>query len=145
MNRRSFLSSVAFAGSGLVLSFSGLAKRAEVFSDTGNLSKLKAFGFGELIPTAAKNTGETYLALPTGFEYNVIGKVKGVMSDGQTRLLKSATSFASFAITKLPAGDCRKRARQSAKRIITTKPRRAARRLWLSTRKRARLKKILSA
>jgi secreted PhoX family phosphatase len=84
MNRRSFLSSVAIAGSGLALSFSGLAKRAEVFSNTGNLSNLKAFGFGELAPVAAKNTGETFLALPKGFEYTVIGKVKSPMSDGQT-------------------------------------------------------------
>jgi secreted PhoX family phosphatase len=83
MNRRSFLSSAAFAGSGLALSFSGLAKRAEVFSNTGNLSNLKAFGFGEVVSAAAKNTGETFLALPKGFEYNVFGKVGGTMSDGQ--------------------------------------------------------------
>jgi secreted PhoX family phosphatase len=84
MNRRSFLSSVAVAGSGLAFSFSGLAKRAEIFSETGNLSNLKAFGFGELVPVATKNTGETFLALPKGFEYTVIGKVKSQMSDGQT-------------------------------------------------------------
>ncbi len=83
MNRRSFLSNAAFAGSGLALSFNGLAKRAEVFAETRNLSNLKAFGFGELVSTAAKNTGETFLALPKGFEYNVFGKVGGVMSDGQ--------------------------------------------------------------
>ena len=83
MNRRSFLTSAALAGSGLALSFNGLAKRAEVFSNTGNLSNLKAVGFGELVPTATKNTGETFLALPKGFEYNVFGKVGGVMSDGQ--------------------------------------------------------------
>jgi hypothetical protein len=35
MNRRSFLSSAAFAGSGLALPFSGLAKRAEVFQTRG--------------------------------------------------------------------------------------------------------------
>lgn len=65
------------------MSFGGLSRRAEVLADTGNLSDLKAFGYGELIPTASKNTGEIYVALPKGFEYNVIGKAGSVMSDGQ--------------------------------------------------------------
>ena len=83
MNRRLFLTNLSLASSGAFLAFSGLAKRAEVLANAGNLSHLKAFGYGELVPTATKNTGETFLALPKGFEYNVIGKVGGVMTDGQ--------------------------------------------------------------
>jgi len=40
---------------------------------TLNVAAVKAPGFGDLIPTASKNTGETLLALPRGFEYNVLG------------------------------------------------------------------------
>ena len=83
MKRRSFLFNSAIAAGGLALSFGGLSRRAEVLADTGKLSDLKAFGYGELIPTASKNTGEIYVALPKGFEYNVIGKVGSVMSDGR--------------------------------------------------------------
>lgn len=83
MDRRSFLINLsAFSGS-VALACSGLASRSAAFSKAGELSHLKAFGYGELIPTAAKNTGETFLALPKGFEYNVIGKVNGIMSDGR--------------------------------------------------------------
>jgi uncharacterized protein len=83
MNRRNFLMSAALAGGGAAFAFSGLLSRAEMFAKTGNLEALKAVGFGELVPTAAKNTGETYLALPKGFEYNIIGKVKDKMADGR--------------------------------------------------------------
>src|SRR5688500_12871286 len=83
MDRRSFLTSITAASGGLALACSGLAKRAEVFAADGDLANLKSTGFGELVPTAAKNTGETYLALPKGFEYNVIGKAKGMMSDSR--------------------------------------------------------------
>ncbi|MBC7932676.1 MAG: DUF839 domain-containing protein, partial [Rubrivivax sp.] len=38
---------------------------------------------GTLRPTKARNTGETFLALPEGFEYNVIGKAGAKMSDGR--------------------------------------------------------------
>lgn len=61
---------------------SGLLKRAEIFANTGDLSQFKSIGYGELVPTATKNTGETFLALPRGFEYNVFGKVKSAMADG---------------------------------------------------------------
>jgi secreted PhoX family phosphatase len=43
---------------------------------------MKAHGFGELFPTTTSNTKEIYLALPKGFQYNVIGKVNRLMSDG---------------------------------------------------------------
>lgn len=83
MNRRNFLWQLGVASSGTFLAFNGFQSRARALSDTGSLAKLRASGFGELIPTATKNTGETYLALPKGFEYNVIGKVKSTMADGQ--------------------------------------------------------------
>ncbi len=83
MDRRAFLNNITAVSGGLALACSGLARRAEAFSMTGDLKNLKSAGFGELVPTAAKNTGETYLSLPNGFEYNVIGKVRSVMSDGR--------------------------------------------------------------
>lgn len=83
MDRRSFLTNLTAASGGLALACSGLANRADAFSRSGDLANFRSAGFGELIPTAAKNTGETYLALPKGFDYNVIGKVKSVMSDGR--------------------------------------------------------------
>jgi secreted PhoX family phosphatase len=49
----------------------------------GNPLDVSAPGYGEIFPTATKNTGETFLALPKGFEYNVIGNVKSIMSDGR--------------------------------------------------------------
>ncbi|MCA1625077.1 MAG: PhoX family protein [Acidobacteria bacterium] len=83
MNRRLFLTSLSLASSGAFLAFGGLAKRAEALANAENLSHLKAFGYGELIPMATKNTGETFMTLPKGFEYNVFGKVGSKMSDGQ--------------------------------------------------------------
>jgi secreted PhoX family phosphatase len=82
MDRRNFLHRLGLASGGLIVACSGLTKRAEVLAQTGDFSNLRAAGYGELVPTATKNTGETFLALPKGFEYNVIGKVGGAMSDG---------------------------------------------------------------
>ena len=81
MDRRNFLQRLGLASGGLIVACSGLTRRAEVLAQTGNFSNLTASGYGELVPTAARNTGETYLALPKGFEYNVIGKVGGAMTD----------------------------------------------------------------
>ncbi len=83
MDRRSFIGNLATFSGSLAIACSSLGNRASAFSSTGDLSLLKAEGFGELIPTSTKNTGETFLALPKGFEYNVIGKVKATMSDGR--------------------------------------------------------------
>src|SRR6476620_5321991 len=74
MDRRSFIS---------VLASNGLSRRAEIFSASGDSSTLRSPGYGELIPTASKNTGETLLTLPRGFEYNVIGKFDKPLSDGR--------------------------------------------------------------
>ncbi|MDM7920934.1 MAG: DUF839 domain-containing protein [Pyrinomonadaceae bacterium] len=83
MNRRSFIRNISLFSGSLALAGTALGRRTEALLSNSPLSDLKAFGYGELVPTAAKNTGETYLALPKGFEYNVIGKVKEKMSDGR--------------------------------------------------------------
>lgn len=83
MDRRAFLTNLTVISGGLALAGSSLLRREAVFAQTGDVLKYRATGFGELIPTAAKNTGETYLSLPKGFEYNVLGKVKTQMSDGR--------------------------------------------------------------
>ena len=83
MNRRLFLTNLSLSSSGAFLAFNGLAKRAEVLANAENLTHLKAVGYGELLPAVTKNTSETFLALPKGFEYNVIGKVGNMMSDGR--------------------------------------------------------------
>lgn len=97
MDRRDFLYRLGLFSGGLALASSGLLKRAEVFAETGNLSEFKAAGYGELIPTAAKNTGETYLALPKGFEYKVFGKRGGIMSD-QNKTPPAHDGMASFKV-----------------------------------------------
>lgn len=83
MDRRSFISNFTLASGSLAIACSGLARRSDAFAQTGDLSQFRSPGFGDLVPTAAKNTGETFLSLPKGFEYNVIGKVRTRMSDGR--------------------------------------------------------------
>ncbi len=97
MNRRSFLIDLGLTSGGAFLAFGGLAKRADALTNAGNLSHLKAAGFGELVPTAAKNTGETFLALPKGFEYNVFGKAGADMSDGR-KTPKAHDGMATFNV-----------------------------------------------
>ena len=82
MDRRSFISNFTTAGAGVALACAGLARRADLIAAAGREhAVLEAAGYGELLPKAAANTGETYLALPRGFEYTVIGKVRTPMSD----------------------------------------------------------------
>ena len=83
MDRRSFLRDLAYFSGGLALAYSSLGKRAAVLAQSVSPSALTAYGYGDIFPTAAKNTGETFLSLPKGFEYNVLGRVKGMMSDGR--------------------------------------------------------------
>lgn len=83
MDRRSFISRLTITSSGLALACAGLGRRVEALTAADNLLDLRSAGYGELFPTAAKNTGETFLALPKGFEYTVIGKAGGAMSDGR--------------------------------------------------------------
>lgn len=83
MDRRSFISRLTLSSAGLALASSGLARRAEAFNEAGELAHLRAGGYGPLFSTPAKNTGETFIALPRGFEYNVIGKVGAPLADGR--------------------------------------------------------------
>ncbi len=81
INRRFFLRGSGLALGSSLLAFGGFQKRIEALMDKDSRD-YQAFGFGELIPTPARNTGEIYLALPKGFQYNAFGKVKSKMSDG---------------------------------------------------------------
>lgn len=83
MDRRNFLSSLGLATGGSYLLFNGFAERANAFLAGAESSSLRAAGYGPLVPTAAKNTGEVLLALPKGFDYNVVGKVGTKMTDGR--------------------------------------------------------------
>ncbi len=82
MDRRSFISNLSLVTGGIAFAGTALARRSEVFVQTADLAKYRAAGFGELAPVAAKNTGEKLLALPKGFEYNVMAKTKKPMTDG---------------------------------------------------------------
>lgn len=82
MDRRTFLSDLAAFSGSLGLACSGLGARNKAFAQNGDISSLKAVGFGPLAPRPSRNTGEVFLSLPDGFEYNVIGRVRGPMSDG---------------------------------------------------------------
>jgi uncharacterized protein len=81
MDRRSFLSQFSVFTGSLVLACNSLGRRADVLAQTGDLSAHRAVGYGDLVPTLTKNTGESFLALPKGFEYNVIGRTGSKMSD----------------------------------------------------------------
>ncbi len=81
MKRRDFL--ISAAAGGLAISFGGFSKRAKAFEKAESLSTLRAKGYGEIVPTAAKNTGEKLISLPKGFEYKVFGRTGDKMSDGQ--------------------------------------------------------------
>jgi secreted PhoX family phosphatase len=83
MDRRSFISKIAYASGGLAIACGSLGRRSQVLAQTGDVAAMRAAGYGVLLPTPAKNTGEVFLELPQGFEYNIIGQVKGTMSDGR--------------------------------------------------------------
>jgi len=84
MDRRTFISRLTVTSGALALASSGLGRRAEKIADLAtDVTGVRAAGYGELLPTAAKNTGEVLLALPRGFEYNVIGKVASPLADGR--------------------------------------------------------------
>ena len=84
MDRRSFISRLTVTSGALALASTGLGRRAELLSSLGDNAALRAPGYGQLVPTAAKNTGEILLALPQGFEYTVIGKTASQLTDGRT-------------------------------------------------------------
>ncbi|MBA4182578.1 MAG: DUF839 domain-containing protein [Acidobacteria bacterium] len=97
MNRRDFLFNAALASGGAALMFGGFLRRADIFAQTGNFEALRAAGYGELAPVAAKNTGEMFLALPKGFEYKAFGKAGGVMTDGQ-KTPRAHDAMATFQV-----------------------------------------------
>lgn len=84
INRRKFLSrtvqttGVAFAMQSFV------ARGVLAASGDGERRKKKCDGdYGDIAPVASENTGETLLALPEGFKYNVFGRTGVIMSDGR--------------------------------------------------------------
>src|SRR3954453_12947165 len=83
MDRRSFISDLAYGTAGLALACAGFSRRDMLFAQDANNSKMTVRGYGEPFPTASKNTGETLLKLPRGFEYNVIGKKYSTLTDGR--------------------------------------------------------------
>ncbi len=79
--RRNFLKT-SLSGFGLV-AFQGLMLRNEFFQNQQSSDlELNDSLYGELFPTASANTNETFLALPSGFQYNVFGKTGSPMSNG---------------------------------------------------------------
>lgn len=84
MDRRTFISNLALSTAGIALASATFTRRDGLMAQTSDLAKLRAYGYGDLVPMATKNTGETFLKLPKGFEYNVIGRGGTVMSDGRT-------------------------------------------------------------
>ncbi len=83
MDRRSFLRDLMYFSGGLAIAGTSLRARAVELGNGANPSALRAYGFGDIAPMAAKNTGETLISLPKGFEYNIIGRVRSTMSDGR--------------------------------------------------------------
>ncbi|MDO9169577.1 MAG: DUF839 domain-containing protein [Methylobacter sp.] len=82
INRRDFLFKMSMATTGVALGFSGFQHRAQALTTHDTVAAMRSYGFGELVPTLTQNTGETFLALPKGFKYKVLGKAGSKMSDG---------------------------------------------------------------
>lgn len=81
ISRKDFL--VAGAGAGIGTALSGLVAR-NVGAKPGDRNKADkdSGGYGELSPKQAENDPGTYLALPEGFKYTMIGATGTLMSDG---------------------------------------------------------------
>jgi uncharacterized protein len=90
LNRRNFIRTVAVAG-GATVALNSLMARSNLFSMSGvdALASTDANSYGPLFDTLTNNTGEKLLALPEGFQYNVIGRLTNpdgtpnIMSDGR--------------------------------------------------------------
>lgn len=81
-DRRIFLKGAV--GSGALVGFAGLINRLDLFESSG--SRSLAVGpsiYGALSPAPSANTGEVFLSLPPGFQYNVIGRAGSLMTNGQ--------------------------------------------------------------
>lgn len=96
MNRRSFLSRTLISGSAALM-LGGFYKRSQASARLDSVSRLKAYGYGDLMPKAAANTGEKVLALPPGFEYNVIGKVGTALGD-ELKTPRAHDGMATFEV-----------------------------------------------
>ena len=84
-DRRTFLRGAAAAAAGGALVMNGFALNSALplgRGGAGLVSDEKA-GYGPTRPVKSRNTGETLLALPEGFEYTVIGRTGARMSDGR--------------------------------------------------------------
>ncbi|MGH9943993.1 MAG: alkaline phosphatase PhoX [Pyrinomonadaceae bacterium] len=60
-------------------------------------ARARGGGYGPLRPLKSRNTGETFLALPEGYEYNVIGRAGARMSDG-CQTPKAHDGMAAFKV-----------------------------------------------
>ncbi|MBC7930015.1 MAG: DUF839 domain-containing protein, partial [Rubrivivax sp.] len=84
-DRRAFLHQSILAGGALALQgFTACLTHSPIRNDAAlKNSGGEGGSYGMLRPVKARNTGETFLALPEGFEYNVIGRAGAKMSDGR--------------------------------------------------------------
>ena len=82
-DRRTFLLSAAAAGGALVMHGFDLNRALSLGRGGAGLATDEKAGYGPLRPVKSRNTGETLLSLPEGFEYNVIGRTGARMSDGR--------------------------------------------------------------
>jgi uncharacterized protein len=73
--RRTFLQNTILGGA-----FAGLTTRLDLFAKDETLPVQNAYG--ALSPTASVNTGEFFLSLPPGFQYNVFGKTNSPLTNG---------------------------------------------------------------
>jgi uncharacterized protein len=77
IDRRSFLSTTPLAVGLAMKTLEALGQ-----SHGGLVARGNGIDYGPLRPAESKNTGDTLIALPQGFEYTVIGKTGSNMSDG---------------------------------------------------------------
>lgn len=85
LDRRDFLRGTTVLGS-VALGMQGLVARGALAAPEARASRMKSDvkgAYGPLMPKAAKNTGETLLELPEGFEYTVFGRTGSLMQDGR--------------------------------------------------------------
>ena len=84
IDRRTFLRGSAAVG-GAIFGLDGLIARGAlaVPHSKSSIATKGTGGYGPLAPTAARNTGEVLLALPDGFQYNVISRAGRRMADGK--------------------------------------------------------------
>jgi secreted PhoX family phosphatase len=83
LNRRDLFR--VLGGAAAAGALEGLTARAALAlsRDRAGIAGLADGAYGALAPAAARNTGETLLALPEGFSYTVFGGTGSVMSDGR--------------------------------------------------------------